>query len=81
MATASVEGIDWANEYFFLIYILSSEGMYSTDNFIWETASIQRVSAEIGMGTQTNSLETRKPEFWIFRLTNGPRLHFYGCIL
>ncbi len=48
--------------------------MYSTDNFTWETASIQRVSAEIDTGTQTNSLKYKKSEFWMFRLPNRPRL-------
>ncbi len=59
MAIANMEGIDWAKDFFFLnLYTTSSKGLYSIDNFTWETASIQRVSAEIYMGTQTNSLKT-----------------------
>ncbi len=63
------------------LYTTSSEGMYSTNNFTWQTASMLRVSAEIDMGTQTNSLKTWKSELCIFRLMNRPRLDFYGCIL
>ncbi len=53
-----MEGIDWAKEFFFNLSTTSFEGMYSTDNSTWETASVQRVSAEIDVGTQTNSLKT-----------------------
>ncbi len=39
--------------FFINLYYTSSEGMYSTDNFTWEIAFVQRVSAEIAVGTQT----------------------------
>ncbi len=53
-----MEGIDWAKDFFFNLYTTSSEGMYSTDNLSWETASVHRVSAEIDMGMQGNNLKT-----------------------
>ncbi len=52
-----MEGIDCAKEFFLNLYTTSEE-MYTTDNFTRETVSIERVSAEIDMGTQTNSLKT-----------------------